>query len=129
MNYPYWLAIGLLMLGLYTMIAHPNLLKKFVGMSIFQTAIILFFLLTSVKRHASLPILPEHGEHAPDASGFMNPLPHALMLTAIVVAVATAGLALAILIRLHAVYGSLEEDVIAANSPGPHPSSGGRDGA
>lgn len=111
MNYPFWLAIGLLMLGLYTMIAHKNYLKKFVGMTIFQTAIILFFLLTSVKREATLPIVPEA---AVDPSRFMNPLPHALMLTAIVVAVATAGLALAILIRLHAAYGTLEEDAIGA---------------
>lgn len=115
MNYPFWIAIGLLMLGLYTMIAHQNLFKKFVGMSVFQTAIILFFMLTSVKRGADLPIV---SAGAVGASGFMNPLPHALMLTAIVVAVATAGLALGILIRLHATYGSLEEDVIAA---GPAP--------
>jgi len=57
MNYPYWVAIGLLMLGLYTMIAHRNLLKKLIGMAIFQTAIILFFMLISVKRGATLPIV------------------------------------------------------------------------
>ena len=108
-NYPYWVAIGLLMLGLYTMIAHRNLFKKFVGMTIFQTAIILFFLLTSVKRDATLPIV----EGLAPARHFMNPLPHALMLTAIVVMVATAGVALAILIRLYAAYGSLEEDALA----------------
>jgi multicomponent Na+:H+ antiporter subunit C len=98
------------MLGLYTMIAHRNLLKKAVGMTIFQTAIILFFLLLAVKREGSLPIV------APgpvDPAGFMNPLPHALMLTAIVVMVATSGVAMAILVRLYARYGSLEEDVIA----------------
>ena len=110
MNYPYWVAIGLLMLGLYTMIAHRNLMKKVVGMSLFQTAIILFFLVLSVKRDASLPIVP-YG--TVDPRGFMNPLPHALMLTAIVVMVATSGVALAILIRLHALYGTLEEDLLA----------------
>lgn len=110
MNYPYWVAIGLLMLGLYTMIAHRNLLKKLIGMTIFQTAIILFFMLLSVKRGATLPIVASGGV---DARALMNPLPHALMLTAIVVAVATSGVALAILIRLYAAYGSLEEDVIA----------------
>lgn len=104
---PYWVAIGLLMLGLYAMIAHRNFLKKFVGMTIFQTAIILFFLLLSVKRDATLPILVPG---VADPRAYMNPLPHALMLTAIVVMVATAGVALAILIRLHAVAGSLEED-------------------
>lgn len=110
MNYPYWVAIGLLMLGLYTMIAHRNLLKKLIGMAIFQTAIILFFMLTSVKRDATLPIVVAG---VTDAGAYMNPLPHVLMLTAIVVAVATSGMALAILIHLHAAYGSLEEDVIA----------------
>lgn len=114
MSYAYWVAVVLLMLGLYTMIVHRNLLKKFVGMTIFQTAIILFFLLVSIKRDASIPIVPA-GTVA--AAGFMNPLPHALMLTAIVVAVATAGVAFAILIRLYAVYGSLEEDVIEAAAP------------
>lgn len=112
MNYPYWVAIALMMLGLYTMIAHRNFFKKLVGMTVFQTSIILFFLLTSVKRNATLPIVPH--ELAPvDPTQYVNPLPHALMLTAIVVMVATAGVALAILIRLYATYGSLEEDVIA----------------
>lgn len=115
MSYAYWITVALLMLGLYTMIVHRNLFKKFVGMTIFQTAIILFFLLVSIKRDASIPIVPP-GPTA--AAGFMNPLPHALMLTAIVVAVATAGVAFAILIRLHAAYGSLEEDVIGAATPG-----------
>jgi multicomponent Na+:H+ antiporter subunit C len=109
-NYPYWVAVALLMLGLYVMVAQGNLLKKLVGMNIFQTAIILFFLLLSVKRHATLPIVPAT---VGDVRAFMNPLPHALMLTAIVVMVATTGVALAILIRLHATYGSLEERVIA----------------
>jgi len=111
-NYPYWVAIALMMLGLYTMIAHRNLFKKLVGMTVFQTSIILFFLLTSVKRNATLPIVP-HDLALVDPAQYVNPLPHALMLTAIVVMVATTGVALAILIRLHATYGSLEEDVIA----------------
>lgn len=110
MNYPYWIAIGLLMLGLYTMIAHANLMKKLVGMTVFQTAIILFFLLTAAKRDATLPIVTAGPV---DPAAYVNPLPHALMLTAIVVMVATAGVALAILIRLHDRYGSLEEHVLA----------------
>lgn len=110
MNYPYWVAIGLLMLGLYTMIAQANLMKKLVGMGVFQTAIILFFLLTAAKRDATLPIVTPGRV---DPTAYVNPLPHALMLTAIVVMVATTGVALAILIRLHGRYGSLEEDVLA----------------
>jgi multicomponent Na+:H+ antiporter subunit C len=112
-NYPYWVAISLLMLGLYTMIAHRNLFKKLVGLTIFQTAIILFFLLTSVKRDATLPIVPPGPI---DPAAFMNPLPHALMLTAIVVMVATTGVALAILVRLYALHGSLEEAEIDESS-------------
>jgi multicomponent Na+:H+ antiporter subunit C len=110
LNYAYWVAIGLLMVGLYTMVAQRNLVKKLIGMTIFQTAIILFFLLLSVKRGGTLPIV-EPG--VLDPARYMNPLPHVLMLTAIVVAVATSGMALAIVVRLHARYGSVEEDVIA----------------
>ena len=109
MSYPYWVAIGLLMVGLYTMIAQRNLVKKLVGMTIFQTAIILFFLLLSVKRDATLPIIIPS---LSDPARYMNPLPHVLMLTAIVVAVATSGMALAIVVRLYARYGSVEEDVV-----------------
>lgn len=111
MKFPYWIAVGLLMVGLYTMIAQRNLVKKLVGMTIFQTAIILFFLLLSVKRDATLPIIVT-GVSEP--ARYMNPLPHVLMLTAIVVAVATSGMALAIVVRLYARYGSVEEDVVAA---------------
>lgn len=124
--YPYWVAIALLMVGLYVMIAHGNLFKKLVGMTIFQTAIILFFVLTSTKREATLPIVPPGDV---DPAHFMNPLPQAMMLTAIVVMVATAGVALAILVRLYARYGSLEEDVIAARiaaGDGPEPEAGSR---
>jgi multicomponent Na+:H+ antiporter subunit C len=99
------------MVGLYTMIAQRNLVKKLIGMTIFQTAIILFFLLLSVKRDATLPIIDAGGS---DPARYMNPLPHVLMLTAIVVAVATSGMALAIVVRLYARYGSVEEDVVTA---------------
>jgi multicomponent Na+:H+ antiporter subunit C len=109
-NWPYAAVVVLLVLGLYTIIAQRNLLKKLVGMTIFQTAIMLFFLLSSAKRQGALPIVPSGPV---DPAAYMNPLPHALMLTAIVVMVASTGVALAILIRLYAAYGSLEEDVIA----------------
>ena len=71
MNYPFWITTGLLVLGLYTMIAHRNLMKKLVGMTIFQTAIILFFLLLSVKRGAGPPIV----ETGLPPEAFMNPAP------------------------------------------------------
>jgi multicomponent Na+:H+ antiporter subunit C len=102
-------------LGLHTMMAHRNLLKKTVGMTIFQTAIILFFLVISIKHGATLPIVRAG---VSDPAAYMNPLPHALMLTAIVVMVATSGVALAILVRLYARYGTLEEDAIAQQIAG-----------
>lgn len=105
----YLVAFGLLALGVFGLIAHGNLMKKVIGLTIFQTAVILFFVATSAKWEATLPIVPEAGP-AGLAAGYMNPLPHALMLTAIVVMVATLGVALALLVRLHQRYGSFEED-------------------
>jgi multicomponent Na+:H+ antiporter subunit C len=104
---PYWVVVLLLMLGLYVAVAHGNFMKKFVGLTIFQTGVILFFVLLAAKRGATLPVV---AGSAVEARHYVNPLPHALMLTAIVVMVATAGVALAILIRLHAAYGTVEED-------------------
>jgi multicomponent Na+:H+ antiporter subunit C len=120
-SYPYVVAIGLLTLGLYVTIAHRNLFKKLVGLTLLQTGIILFFLALAVKRGATLPIaLPG----LVDPRAYMNPLPHALMLTAIVVMVATAGVAFAILIRLHAVYATLEEDLLGQRLADEGPDEG-----
>jgi multicomponent Na+:H+ antiporter subunit C len=83
-------------------------------MNIFQTAIILFFVSTGVKRDAGVAIVDKYEvlKHGVDASTVVNPLPHVLMLTAIVVSVSVTGVALALLIRIHRRYGSLEEDEI-----------------
>jgi multicomponent Na+:H+ antiporter subunit C len=120
-KYNYWIYITLMMIGLYAMIAKNNLVKKIVGMSIFQTAIILFYVSTGAKKGATIPII-EHGHgnahgaasHAVHAVDYINPLPHVLMLTAIVVAVATLGVALALAIRVYNRYQTLEEDEILA---------------
>jgi multicomponent Na+:H+ antiporter subunit C len=113
----YWVYIVLMMVGLYAMITKNNLVKKVVGMNILQTAVILFFISTGAKHKATIPII-EHGhgpaEHAVQAVYYANPLPHVLMLTAIVVAVATLGVALALVIMLHRQYHTLEEDEIIA---------------
>jgi multicomponent Na+:H+ antiporter subunit C len=119
-KYNYWIYITLMMIGLYAMIVKNNLVKKIVGMSIFQTAIILFYVSTGAKRGATIPILEHgHGEHGHGAGShlfhaadYINPLPHVLMLTAIVVAVATLGVALALAIRVFNRYKTLEEDEI-----------------
>lgn len=111
----YWVYILLMMIGLYAMIAKKNLLKKIIGMNILQTAVILFFISLAVKKNATIPILLHAGpgeEHGVHAVHYINPLPHVLMLTAIVVAVATLGVALGLVIKIHQQYRTLEEDEI-----------------
>jgi multicomponent Na+:H+ antiporter subunit C len=115
-KYNYWAFIALVMIGLYAMIAKRNLVKKIVGMNILQTAVILFYVSIGAKRHADLPIIAHgHGgaSHAVRAADYINPLPHVLMLTAIVVSVATLGVAIALAIKIYRQYGTLEEDEIA----------------
>ncbi len=89
-------------------------------MNIFQSAIIFFYISTSVKKgNVSVPILKhahgDHGSHAIDAMQYANPLPHVLMLTAIVVMVATLGVALAVAIKVYRRYNTLEEDEIISS--------------
>jgi multicomponent Na+:H+ antiporter subunit C len=111
----YWVYIALMMVGLYAMIAKNNLVKKIIGMNILQTAVILFFVSLGAKTDATIPIITHGHEgehHAVHAADFINPLPHVLMLTAIVVAVATLGVALALAIKLYQQYQTLEEDEI-----------------
>ena len=114
-KYNYWIYITLMMIGLYAMIAKNNLVKKIVGMNIFQTAIILFYISIGAKRGATIPII-EHahgaGESVVHAADYINPLPHVLMLTAIVVSVATLGVALALALKIYKHYQTLEEDEI-----------------
>jgi len=112
-KYNYWIYIILMMIGFYAMIGKRNLIKKVIGMNIFQTAIILFFISTASKKGGTLPIIMHgHGAHAVNAASYINPLPHVLMLTAIVVMVSTLGVALAILIVIYRKYHTLEEDDI-----------------
>ncbi|BEQ16071.1 cation:proton antiporter subunit C [Desulfoferula mesophila] len=115
-KYNYWVYTTLMMIGLWAMIAKNNLVKKIVGMNIFQTAIILFYVSIGAKYGATIPII-EHGaghgaEAAIRAADYINPLPHVLMLTAIVVSVATLGVALALVINIHRRHHTLEEDEI-----------------
>ena len=117
-KYNYWIYIILMMIGFYAMINKNNLVKKVVGMNIFQTALILFYISMGVKKGgATIPIVmgDAHG-HAihgtVHAAQYVNPLPHVLMLTAIVVMVATFGVALALLIMIFRRYHTLEEDEI-----------------
>ena len=114
-KYNYWLYIVLMMIGLYAMIAKNNLIKKLVGMNIFQTAIILFYVSIGYKRGATIPIIQgDHGHGAVataiKSADYINPLPHVLMLTAIVVSVATFGVAMALCVKIYQRYQTLEED-------------------
>ena len=106
--------ITLMMIGFYAMTGKTNLVKKLVGMNIFQWSIILFVVSLGAKRNATIPIVAGghgHGtEWVLNADAYVNPLPHVLMLTAIVVGVATTGVALALLQRIYKSYGTLEED-------------------
>ncbi len=111
----WWAYILLMLIGLYGIIVKQNIIKKIIGLSILQTAIILFFVSIGAKRGATIPII----EHAHDAqhavaqaADFIIPLPHVLMLTAIVVAVATLGVALALAIKIYELYGTLDEDEV-----------------
>ncbi|MEN2995017.1 MAG: cation:proton antiporter subunit C [Thermodesulfovibrio sp.] len=110
-KYNYWIYIALMMIGFYAMIAKRNLVKKIVGMNIFQTAIILFFISTAYKKDATIPILIKSQEVI-DPAKYINPLPHVLMLTAIVVMVSTFGVALAVIMMLYKQYKTLDEDEI-----------------
>jgi multicomponent Na+:H+ antiporter subunit C len=113
-KYNYWIYVTLMMIGFYAMIGKKNLVKKLIGMNIFQTAIILMFVSAGVKQGAKIPILDKYEvlKHGVNVAEIVNPLPHVLMLTAIVVSVSVTGVALAILLRIYREYGTLEEDEI-----------------
>lgn len=107
----YWLAASLFLIGLYGMLARPHLVRKLMAMNILQVAVIVFFILIAYKNGATPPIT-RYGEHISAAQDYINPLPHTLMLTAIVVSVSTTGVALALLIRIYRRYGTLDETVL-----------------
>jgi len=109
-NYSYLMTAILLTIGLYGMVGKRNLLKKVIGLNIFQTAIFLFFIQGATKPGATVPVWD--ARISMEAAGYINPLPHVLILTAIVVSVATTGVALALLITIYRRYRSLEEGTI-----------------
>jgi len=102
----YWVVIILMMIGLYTVIARDHLVKKVMGLNIFQSSVILFYVAMGKVNGGTAPIFGEEG------LVFSNPIPHVLMLTAIVVGIATTALALSLAIRIQEAYGTCEEDEI-----------------
>jgi len=104
--YNYWIVVVLMMVGFYIVIAHGNLVKKIVGLNIFQTSVFIFYISVSNIDGGTAPILAE------GISRYSNPLPHVLILTAIVVGIATTALGLALAMRIKEAYGSIEEEEI-----------------
>ena len=105
----YSLVLILMFLGMFGMIISNNYMKKMMAMNVMQVAVILFFLCFAQKTGGMIPIL---NGVTTDPSLYINPLPHALMLTAIVVSLGTTGVAIALLMRIKETYGSVEEDDI-----------------
>ena len=108
----YWAVIVLMMVGFYTLIARSNLVKKLIGLNIFQTSVIMLYISIGKVTGGTAPILIEGGEHVV----YSNPIPHVLMLTAIVVGVATLSLGLSLVVRINEAYGTIEEDEIKDES-------------
>lgn len=104
--YNYWVVIALMMAGFFIVIAHGNLIKKLIGLAVFQNAVFLFYISLGKVDGGVPPIL--NGTGGP----YSNPLPHVLILTAIVVGVATLSLGLALVVRIRETYGTIEEDEI-----------------
>src|SRR5699024_7810720 len=101
--YNYWIVIALMMIGFYIVITHDNLVKKLIGLNLFQTSVFIFYISMGVIFGSTAPILTE-GEPL-----YAHPLPSVLILTAIVVGVSTTALGLALVVRIHEAYGSVEE--------------------
>jgi len=107
-HYNYWVVIALMMLGMYVVMANPNLVKKVIGLNVFQTAVFILYISIGEVEGGTAPILSDA------YSVYTNPLPHVLILTAIVVGVATTALALALAVRIYRAYETVEEDAIDA---------------
>ena len=107
--YSYWIVVVLMMAGLYIMIARYNLVKKIIGLGLFQTSIFYLYITMGKVKGGTAPILLNE-----EGVIYSNPLPHVLILTAIVVGVATTAVALALIVRIHESYGTIEEDELKA---------------
>ena len=107
-HYNYWIVILLMMIGFYIVISRGNLVKKIIGLNMFQTSVFLLYITMGKVAGGTAPILADGFEV------YSNPLPSVLILTAIVVGVATMAVALALVVRIREAYGTVEEDDIQA---------------
>jgi multicomponent Na+:H+ antiporter subunit C len=105
-HYNYWIVIVLMMAGFYTVVSRGNLVKKIVGLNVFQTSVFVLYISIGKVTGGTAPII------ADGITTYSNPLPHVLILTAIVVGVATSALGLALVVRIREAYGTIEEDEI-----------------
>ncbi|MCL9818424.1 cation:proton antiporter subunit C [Natronocalculus amylovorans] len=105
-RHAYVMFVLLASIGLYMMIANQNLVKKLIGLNMFQTGVFLFFVTTAFVQGGSAPVIPPDGSGGP----FVSPLPHVIVLTAIVVGVSLTAVGLALIIRLYTEYGTLRAD-------------------
>jgi multicomponent Na+:H+ antiporter subunit C len=106
--YNYWVYIVLMMIGFYTVIAKHNLVKKVIGLGLFQTSVFLFYISAGMVEGGTAPIVWEQAQR------YVNPVPHVLILTAIVVSVSTMAVALALVIAIKRAYGTVEADELSA---------------
>ena len=105
-HYNYWIVIFLMMTGFYVVISRSNLVKKVIGLNIFQTSVFLLFISMGKVFGGTAPIVDDR------FGTYSHPLPSVLILTAIVVGVATTAVALALIVRIREAYGTIEEDEI-----------------
>ena len=105
-HYNQWITVFLMVAGLYIVIARGNMVKKLIGLSMFQTSVYLLYISPGKIVGGTAPIIDPH------LTVYSNPLPHVLILTAIVVGVATLALGLALVVRINEAYGTIEEDEI-----------------
>ncbi|QFG24604.1 cation:proton antiporter subunit C [Actinomadura sp. WMMB 499] len=105
-HYVHWFAFIVMVIGLYTVISHGNLVKKLIGLNLFQIGVFMFYISLGNVEDANAPIIEEGVET------YSHPLPHVLILTAIVVGVATTSLGLALVVRIFEAYGTIEEDEV-----------------
>jgi multicomponent Na+:H+ antiporter subunit C len=111
-SYNYFIAIFLMVSGLYVVIARGNMIKKLIGLSLFQTSVYLLYITAAKILGGTAPIIDDA------YTVYSNPLPHVLILTAIVVGVATLALGVALVVRVHEAYGTVDEDVsFSRNEP------------
>ena len=108
---PYWLFIILMLSGLFIVVSRGNLIKKIVGLNIFQTSVFMFYISIGKMKDGTAPILLDKSVNN-SAVIYSNPLPHVLILTAIVVGIATTALGLALIIKIREEYDTVEEDDI-----------------